>query len=132
MDGVTVRERAAARLEQEQGELARAITAALYAELPELEAKYGERGRVRCLEDMNFNLEHLRPAVQLGRPEMFVTYVQWLDGLLRSRGIDTREIVRSLVLTERVVRERFTRDEADSIAPSIAAALQILQPGARA
>lgn len=132
MDGVTVRDRAAARLEQEQGELARAITAALYAELPELEGKYGERGRVRCLEDMNFNLEHLRPAVQLARPEMFVAYVQWLDGLLRSRGIDTREVVRSLVLTERVVRERFTREEADSIAPCIAAALQVLEPGARA
>ena len=130
MDGVTVRERAAARLEQEQGELARVITAALYAELPELEAKYGERGRVRCLEDMNFNLEHLRPAVQLGRPEMFVTYVQWLDGLLRSRGIDTREIARSLVLTDRVLRERFSPGEADSITPCIAAALQVLQNGA--
>lgn len=132
MDGLTVRERAAGRLEEQQGELAHVITAALYAELPALEAKYGERGRVRCLEDMNFNLEHLRPAVQLGRPEMFVTYVQWLDGLLRARGVDTREIVRSLVLTERVLRERFSPEEADSIAPCIEAALQVLQRGAPA
>lgn len=126
MDGVTARDRAAARLEAEQGELARAITAALYTELPELEAKYGERGRVRCLEDMNFNLEHLRPAVLLGKPAMFVAYVQWLDGLLRARGVDTREVVRSLVLTERVLGERFTAEEVAVVTPSLHAALAAL------
>lgn len=126
MDGMSARDRAAARLEAEQGALAQAITAALYAELPELEAKYGERGRARCLEDMNFNLEHLRPAVQLGKPAMFVTYVQWLDGLLRARGVDTREVARSLVLTGDVLGARLSAEEMATVTPSIQAALQAL------
>lgn len=41
-----------------------------------------------------------------------------------------REVARSLVLTDRVLRERFTPGEADSITPCIAAALHVLQNGA--
>lgn len=125
-------ERAAARLNAERGALARAITEALYAELPQLHEKYGERGRARCLEDMHFNLEHLAPAVELGRPEMFAAYVAWLDGLLSARNVDTREVVRSLELTERVLRERFTPDEIDAIVPAIHAGVAVLDTAASA
>lgn len=124
---MTAADRAAARLEEDQARLARAITEALYAELPHLQEKYGDRGRVRCLEDMNFNLEHLRPAVQLGRPEVFATYVRWLDQLLRARNVDTREVLRSLMLTERVVRAEFPPDEVDAVVPSLHAAVRELQ-----
>lgn len=123
---MTARENAAARLGTDQGELARDITAALYTELPELEARYGERGRIRCLEDMNFNLEHLRPAVELGQPHLFGDYVRWLDGLLRARGIATHEIARSLAIMERIVAARFPAAEADAIRPVIVAGLDAL------
>lgn len=124
---MTPGDRAAARLEGDQARLARAITDALYAEMPHLLEKYGDRGRVRCLEDMNFNLEHLRPAVQLERPDVFVSYVRWLDRLLRARNVDTREVVRSLMLTERVIRAEFPPDEVAAIVPSLHAAMRELQ-----
>lgn len=124
---MTPADRAAARLEGDQARLARAITDALYAEMPHLLEKYGDRGRVRCLEDMNFNLEHLRPAVQLERPDVFVSYVRWLDQLLRARHVDTREVVRSLMLTERVIRAEFPPDEVAAIVPSLHAAMRELQ-----
>lgn len=124
---MTPEDRAAARLEGEQSRLARAITDALYAEMPHLLEKYGDRGRARCLEDMNFNLEHLRPAVQLARPDVFVSYVRWLDQLLRARNVDTREVLRSLMLTERVVRDEFPPDEAAAVIPSLHAAIRELQ-----
>lgn len=124
---MTPEDRAAARLEAEQARLARAITDALYDEMPHLAEKYGERGRARCLEDMNFNLEHLRPAVQLARPDVFVSYVRWLDQLLRARNVDTREVTRSLMLTERVIRAEFPHDEAAAVVPSLHAALRELQ-----
>ena len=126
MDGMTVRESAAARLGADQQALARDITATLYAELPELEARYGERGRTRCLEDMNFNVEHLRPAVELGEPHLFADYVRWLDGLLRARGIATDEIVRSLTIMERLVTQQFPSAEADAVRPAISAGLDVL------
>jgi hypothetical protein len=124
---MTARERAAVRLEEHQSRLARAITDALYEQMPFLLEKYGERGRARCLEDMNFNLEHLRPAVELARPDVFVSYVRWLDQLLRARKVDTREVVRSLMLTERVILAEFPGDEAAAVLPSLHAALRELQ-----
>lgn len=129
---MTAEDRAAARLEEEQSRLAREITDMLYEELPHLIEKYGERGRARCLEDMNFNLEHLRPAVQLARPDLFVSYVRWLDQLLRARNVDAREVVRSLLLTERVIRASFPDDEVTTVLPSLHAALHELQDAGHA
>ena len=62
--------------------LAQAITDALYAERPQLLTQYGEIGRVRCLEDMHFNIEHLVPAVALGESQLFARYVVWLRDML--------------------------------------------------
>jgi len=126
MDDLTAGARAAQRLLEEEGELARAITDALYEGMPGLVDRYGEYGRRKCLQDMRYNLEHLAPAVDLGRPDMFAGYVRWLDGLLRARNVTTDEVVRTLELTERHVRERFPPEEADAVVPSIRAGLDAL------
>jgi hypothetical protein len=121
---------AAERLLATKDSLAEEITAALYAEMPELHARYGEYGRRKCLEDMRYNLEHLAPAVDLAEPALFAGYVRWLDGLLRARNVATAEVVRSLRLTEERIRARFTAAEHAAIAPSIEAGLAALaEPG---
>ena len=79
---MTAGERAGARLVGEKEGLARAITDALYRERPDLQAKYGDAGRAKCLQDMRYNLEHLAPAVALDDPPMFAGYARWLLGLL--------------------------------------------------
>ena len=129
MDAVTVEGRAAGQLLAEKELLAESVTRALYEEMPELTSRYGPVGREKCLQDLRFTIEHLIPAVDLGQPEMFATYVQWLDDLLRARNVATREVVRSLELTERLVRERFAADEAETISRSIRAGLDRLQAG---
>jgi hypothetical protein len=108
--------------------LAREITDALYGRMPELMGKYGEYGRRKCLEDMRHNLEHLAPAVELGRPDMFAGYVRWLDGLLRARNVSTAEVALSLELTEQRIRERFDAAEVDAVVPSLRAGLAVLPP----
>src|SRR5687767_180492 len=97
---------AADYLLREKDAIARDITRAMYEEMPELLQKYGERGREKCLQDMHYNIEHLVPAVDMDDPGMFAGYVEWLDGLLRSRRVDTRELVRCLELTGTVLRDR--------------------------
>lgn len=106
--------------------LAREITEALYAEMPALLEKHGESGREKCLQDMRYNLEHLAPAVELEEPALFAGYARWLNDLLLARGVDTAEVVRSLALTERVVRERMPPEEADAVARSLRAGLEAL------
>lgn len=118
--------RAAQGLQTHREALAQAITDALYAEMPELLGRYGERGRQKCLQDMRYNLDHLAPAVELEEPRVFASYALWLNDLLRARHIPTGEVVRSLVLTERVVRERMPADEAEAVARSIRAGLAAL------
>jgi len=128
---MTAGERASERLLADKEALARAITARLYEDMPELAERYGDYGRGKCLEDMRYNLEHLAPAVDLAQPELFAAYVRWLDGLLRSRNVGGGELVRSLELTERVLAEQLAPDEAEAAVPSLRAGLQALRQGGR-
>ena len=129
MDAVTVDGRAAGQLLAEKELLAESVTRALYEEMPELAGRYGPVGREKCLQDLRFTIEHLIPAVDLGQPEMFASYVRWLDDLLRARNVSTGEVVRSLELVERIVRERLAADEAEAISRSIRAGLERLRAG---
>ena len=118
---------AAAFILREKETLARSITARLYEEKPQLLEKYGERGREKCLEDMHYNLEHLAPAVELGDPGMFASYVRWLDSLLRARNVDTAELVRCLELTETVIGEAMSSPAYQAVQPSLTAGLAELE-----
>lgn len=126
MGGSFMRDAAAERLIERKAELARAITARLYDEMPELLEKYGERGRARCLEDMQYNIEHLAPAVALGELSLFSLYCVWLRDMLAARGVGVGEIVRSLRHTDQVVSESFPTEEALLISEALAAGLSAL------
>lgn len=115
--------RAAERLMFDKEAIARAVTAAMYAESPELLAKHGERGREKCLQDMHYNIEHLIPAVDLENGEMFAQYARWLAGMLASRGVSTRDVVRCLELLADEARARFEPDDAALVAGIIDAGL---------
>jgi hypothetical protein len=132
MAGMTAGERAAQTVLDRLGEIARAVTDAMYRERPELLDRYGERGRAKCLQDMRYNLEHLAPAVELDDPASFARYAAWCDALLRSRGVPTDDLARSLVLMERELRARLPADEADAAAASLHAGLAALRPRAAA
>lgn len=126
MDPVTVEGRASAELLARKASLAQAVTDALYAEMPELTSRYGAAGRERCLEDIRYTIDHLIPAVDLAQPSLFVTYVRWLDDLLRARNVSTREVIRSLELIDRNVRNELASDEANAVAACIRAGLESL------
>ncbi|MFL5561779.1 MAG: hypothetical protein ACJ79K_09920 [Gemmatimonadaceae bacterium] len=116
-------ERAARLLLIDREVLANEVTAALYAESPELLARHGERGREKCLQDMRYNVEHLTPAVELTDPSMFARYVEWVEALLRSRGVASRDVVRSLQLLRERCALRYPAGDAETIAAIIDAGL---------
>jgi hypothetical protein len=126
MDALTAVARAAARLAEEQEALARAVTAAMYAERPALLERWGEAGREKCLQDLRYTIEHLSPAVELGAPELFVRYARWLDELLRARGVPTRDVRRSFELLASLARQRMPADEAALVASVLDAGRAVL------
>jgi hypothetical protein len=121
MSETTAGRNAAGRLIQDKETLARAVTARLYAENPALLEKHGERGREKCLQDMRYNIEHLIPAVDLENESMFADYVRWLDNMLGSRGVSSRDVTRCLELLGDEVHSRFGRADAGLIARVLAA-----------
>lgn len=62
-------------------------TRRFYERWPELEARYGERGRRHTYEDQFWHLSTLDAALALGAPEAFIAYVDWLRGFLAGRGM---------------------------------------------
>ncbi|HEX4683348.1 MAG TPA: hypothetical protein VH277_11590, partial [Gemmatimonadaceae bacterium] len=117
---------AAERLLRDKEQIARAVTAAIYIDFPDLIEKHGERGRAKCLQDMHYNIEHLIPAVDLQQPELFAQYVRWLDGMLRARGVATRDVRRCLELLRDEARTRFETSEAGAVVTVIEAGLATL------
>lgn len=126
MAGLSAGSRAAAALAEQKEAIARSVTGLLYAEMPWLVDKYGERGRLKCLQDMRYNLEYLAPAVELDDPELFVRYARWVDSVLRSRGVPTGELARSFQLMASDVAARLPRDEAETVAACLEAGLVAL------
>ncbi|HET9012524.1 MAG TPA: hypothetical protein VFN38_11955 [Gemmatimonadaceae bacterium] len=124
----SVAARSAALLMRDRDALAQEVTAALYAESPELLERHGERGRGKCLQDMGYNIEHLIPAVDLGDGAMFARYVEWLDGLLRARNVATRDVIRCLELLRDRCAARYPAAEASSIGGIIEAGLRVVSP----
>ena len=63
-----------------------------YRTWPELEARYGERGRSFVAEDGLWHLEHLDAAVAVQIPQLFEDYAAWLVGLLVARGVGREQV----------------------------------------
>jgi hypothetical protein len=118
---------AARRLSEDRDAIARAVTAALYAERPGLLDAHGERGREKCRQDMLHNVDYLVPAVDLGDPAIFAAYVTWLDDLLRARRVETTHLVRCLELLGEEATARYGADEAAAVRTILDAGLSVLR-----
>lgn len=127
MAELSAAERAGASLLEQKETIARSVTGLLYAEMPWLQDKYGDRGRDKCLQDMRYNLEHLIPAVELQAPDMFSRYAAWCDGVLRARGVPTGELIRSLEIMRADIAARLPADQSDAVGPSLDAGIRALR-----
>jgi hypothetical protein len=118
--------RAAAALTEQKETIARSVTGLLYAEMPWLHDRYGERGRARCLQDLRYHVEHLVPAVEMEAPGTFAGYAAWCDGVLHARGIPTAELLRCLELMESDVAVRLRGEEAAAAVAALRAGIDAL------
>lgn len=103
------------------------ITDHIFTLNPELQKKYGERGRKKCEDDTVYHLHYLAEAIANDSPKMFVHYVGWAKIMLCSRGIDPADLGQNLVAMVHVLRARSPRNCRRIFAQFINAALARLQ-----
>lgn len=77
-------------------ELATAIADRHFAAFPQTFARYGDIGRIRCLEDARFHLRYLATALDAHSEEMFLDYVAWTKIVLARRNVPHEDLAENL------------------------------------
>lgn len=99
-----------------------AVTQALYAHHPELEQRFGERGRHTCRQDIGHHLDYLQAALDLDTPAPFMNYAHWLSDLLAHRGVPAGHLAESFALLEQFFTHQLPPDPATGVAAILGAA----------
>ena len=102
-------------LDSERALLAEAVTARQYEAQPELAARYGEMGRVKCLQDANYHLSYLADSVSASSPLLFSDYIAWAKVMLSARGVPATDLSRNISIMHEVVREKLPSELAPVI-----------------
>jgi hypothetical protein len=84
-------------------ELAGTVCERYYAEFPDHDARYGDRGRAYCAHDNAYLLAWLVDALGPAGAASFATNVEWLRGLLEARGFPMDAFRRNLELVGEAV-----------------------------
>jgi len=93
-----------------RAELAEIITEKHFAQKPELDARYGAAGRVKCRQDAVFHLSYLSEALHTNEPALFSDYVLWAKTMLEGRGIPERDLIDNLRVLRESLAEVLPRD----------------------
>jgi methanogenic corrinoid protein MtbC1 len=84
------------RFEQLRHAAVDAVTDRFYATHAGIFERFGERGRRACREDIEYQLDFLRPALEFGVLAPYVEYQRWFAEVLAARQIPTAHIAESL------------------------------------
>ncbi len=98
--------KAAEILTSMRGEVADAIVERHYQLHPELEARYGERGRQKCREDSAYHLTYLSQSLAVSAPTLFNDYIAWAKAMLVGRGIAAQDLEDNLRVMSEVLKAR--------------------------
>lgn len=102
-------------------EVAEGICERYYAEFPDHDERYGERGRAYCAHDNAYLVAWLVDALGVAGEASFGRNVAWLRDLLDARNFPMEAFRRNLALVGDAVT-RLRPDDAETIARLVAAA----------
>lgn len=115
------------KLKEARDELAQVITELHFQHHPELEKKYGERGRQRCHEDAVFHIKYLEQATQVNSSVLFSSYLDWARTMLNERGIPEKDLLQNLAFMKEAIQKLLPDDDAQSLVEFIDIGLDFLQ-----
>ena len=90
--------------------LAEAIVDRQYTVQPELGGRYGEQGRIKCVQDARYHLDYLAQAIEVGSPTLFTAYIGWAKVMLAGRGIPPEDLALHLECMREVLAEALPND----------------------
>ena len=96
----------AAEITRQAPLIAEEVVTRQYALQPEWWEKYGARGRILSVRDVNYHLPFLTSAIEAGAPELFAQYVGWLRTLFTGLGLDDASTTITLKCMRDVLVER--------------------------
>jgi len=99
------------QLTAKKSELAEKITDLHFKNQPELDKKYGEKGRKKCREDAIYHLNYLIEALQIDSQELFNHYLEWAFNMLDARNIPIDDLVHNIQYIKEVISREFSADE---------------------
>lgn len=92
-------------IERRKEAFAETAIARYWQSSPELEARYGERGRRKCSEDVTYHLAYLANSIGTSCPELFADYLAWAKVVLEGVGIPGEDMAKSLEALSGVLQE---------------------------
>ena len=110
-------------LDERRHRLATLITETHFQAHPELDARYGPIGRVRCHEDAGFHLSYLSEAIANNIPALFADYVAWAKVMLAGRGVPEKDLNENLQVMRRVIAAELPEEMSDTAAAFIDAGI---------
>ena len=83
--------------------IAQETTRLFFAAWPELQARYGEKGRQFTYQDNFWHFSTLDTALRVGSPAMWLEYVNWLRTFILSRGMSDAITCANWVFFKRLI-----------------------------
>lgn len=75
-----------------------------YELFPESLSRYGERGKLKGVEDAEYSIKYLAEAIALGDVQLFINYILWLNGVLAGVKVPTTILVDHLTILKQELR----------------------------
>lgn len=93
------------QLETHKKKLAELVTEMLFDRHPELDERYGEKGRQKCHDDTVYHLDYLEQAVRVDSKELFNNYLDWARTMLRERDIPKSDLVDNIIMLREAIKK---------------------------
>ncbi len=114
-------------LKEARHELAQLITELHFKHHPELEQKYGERGRQKCYEDAVYHISYLEQALRVNSNDLFSSYLDWARTMLKERGIPEKDLLQNLSFMKEAIQKKLTDEDSQKLVEFIDIGLEFLQ-----
>ncbi len=99
-----------------------------YARCPDLVQRYDSRGgRSKCVDDNVYHYLYLSEAIGLGKPELFVEYIDWVRTLFDSLNIRIDDLQHNLEIMMEITRHDLPVESGRVIAEYIRGAIDLLE-----
>ncbi|AMM51985.1 hypothetical protein TH61_13455 [Rufibacter sp. DG15C] len=121
------RRKSAALLKKLEPELVEQTIALVYAQNPDMEARYGPQGKEKCRQDTHYHFSYLIEAVGSGSSALFNDYVIWAQQVLETRHLPAKDLHAHLVALKDVITQNLPIEHYVLVANHLNSALQVLE-----